>query len=127
MPVETEADIRNWPEFQRELATLINKHSLERPSNLPDYVLAEYLTQCLVALNVALLTTSSSLHEREAKQPGMSLRDWFAGMAMQGMYAGNACTTDGDTGGYARAAYAIADAMLEIANAGAIKQPERTG
>lgn len=51
-------DVRNWPEFQRELAQLINKHSLERVANLPDYVLAEYLTQCLVAMNVALLTTN---------------------------------------------------------------------
>ncbi len=51
-------DVRNWPEFQRELAHLINKHSLERIANLPDYVLAEYLTQCLVAMNVALLTTN---------------------------------------------------------------------
>lgn len=40
------------------------------------------------------------------------LRDWFAGMALQGMYAGKATTTDGDTGGYAKAAYFIADAML---------------
>lgn len=59
-PVEITShdDFRNWPEFQRELANLINKHSLERIANLPDYVLAEYLTQCLVAMNVALLTTN---------------------------------------------------------------------
>lgn len=50
-------DVRNWPEFQRELSALINKHSMERPSNVPDYVLAEYLTQCLVAFNIATLTT----------------------------------------------------------------------
>ena len=57
MPVEPPQDVRNWPEFQRELAALINKYSLERPSNLPDFVLAEYLVQCLVALNIATLTT----------------------------------------------------------------------
>ena len=57
MPDESQQDVRNWPEFQRELSALINKHSLERPSNLPDFVLAEYLTQCLVALNIATLTT----------------------------------------------------------------------
>lgn len=44
--------------------------------------------------------------------PGMSKRDYFAGQALTGMYAGNTCTTDGDLGGYAEAAYAIADAML---------------
>jgi len=43
----------------------------------------------------------------------ITLRDIFAGLAMQGMYAGNVCTTDGDTGRYAHAAYQIADAMIE--------------
>jgi hypothetical protein len=58
MPTEENADAtRNWPEFQNELAALINKHSLEAPSNLPDWVLAEYLTQCLVALNIATFQT----------------------------------------------------------------------
>lgn len=56
--ITAHGDVRNWPDFQRELAHLINKHSLERVANLPDYVLAEYLTQCLVAMNVALLTTN---------------------------------------------------------------------
>lgn len=60
MDITAHGDFRNWPEFQRELAHLINKHSLERIANLPDYVLAEYLTQCLVAMNVALLTTNPS-------------------------------------------------------------------
>lgn len=48
----------------------------------------------------------------EATSTGLSIRDWFAGLAMQGMYAGQVGTTDGDVGGYARAAYQIADAML---------------
>lgn len=58
MEITAHGDVRNWPEFQRELTHLINKHSLERIANLPDYVLAEYLAQCLVAMNVALLTTN---------------------------------------------------------------------
>mgnify|MGYP001603137898 FL=1 len=45
--------------------------------------------------------------------PHKTLRDEFAMAALQGMYAGHACTTDGDTGSYAKAAFAIADAMLE--------------
>lgn len=56
--ITAHGDFRNWPEFQRELARLINTHSLERIAGLPDYVIAEYLTQCLVAMNVALLTTN---------------------------------------------------------------------
>lgn len=43
---------------------------------------------------------------------GMTLRDYFAAKALQGMYAGKACNTNGDIGGYAEAAYHIADAMI---------------
>jgi hypothetical protein len=33
--------------FRRELMVLINKHSKENGSNTPDYILAEYLIDCL--------------------------------------------------------------------------------
>lgn len=47
---------------------------------------------------------SSSSHRRNE---GMSLRDWFAGMAMQGLLAqGKYVSTPAD-------AYKLADAMLE--------------
>lgn len=42
---------------------------------------------------------------------GMSLRDYFAGLAMQGLVAGDA-EFDGHIG-YAKSAYMFADAMLE--------------
>ena len=45
-----------------------------------------------------------------------TLRDEFAMAALQGMYASKACNTDGDVGGYAEAAFSIADAMLEERN-----------
>lgn len=32
-----------------ELATVINRNSLEKGSNTPDFILAEYLWNCLVA------------------------------------------------------------------------------
>lgn len=55
MPVQADEDRSiNWPEFQRELVALINRHSLETFSNTPDHVLAEYLTQCLVAYNITV-------------------------------------------------------------------------
>jgi len=41
-------------EFARELAELINRHSAENGSNTPDFVLAEFLVQCLAALNNAV-------------------------------------------------------------------------
>lgn len=47
-------------------------------------------------------------------QPGMTLRDWFAGKAMQGMFANGELTerSDWSPRTAAFAAYAIADAML---------------
>ena len=33
--------------FQRELGKLINRHSLENGSNIQNFVLAEYLCECL--------------------------------------------------------------------------------
>ena len=47
-----------------------------------------------------------------SSEKGLSKRDYFAAKAMQGMYAGNVCNIDGDLGGYAAAAYAIADALV---------------
>jgi hypothetical protein len=46
------------------------------------------------------------------REEGMSLRDWFAGKAMQGLLA---CPVQPQSGPdmYARDAYALADAMLK--------------
>jgi hypothetical protein len=36
-------------EFKREVRALINKHNFDTYSSTPDFVLAEYLTDCLLA------------------------------------------------------------------------------
>lgn len=33
--------------FEKELSDLLNKHCKENGSNTPDYILAEYLNECL--------------------------------------------------------------------------------
>jgi hypothetical protein len=38
-------------EFEKELAGLINKYSLENGSDTPDFFLAEYLTNCLAVFD----------------------------------------------------------------------------
>lgn len=53
MPVEPKIE-KNWPAFQRDLAALLNRYGMEKPSDTQDVVLAEYLTQCLVAYNIAI-------------------------------------------------------------------------
>lgn len=40
--------------FREEVEQLINKHSIENNSNTPDFVLAEYLANCLQAFNNAI-------------------------------------------------------------------------
>jgi hypothetical protein len=52
----------------------------------------------------------------QSSSGGMSLRDWFAGLAMQGDWANQAC---GSQFGYINCAieyYKMADAMLEARN-----------
>ena len=46
-------------------------------------------------------------------KPGMSLRDWFAGMALQGVVANPARSVEANVTRDAKAAYLLADAMLE--------------
>ena len=38
-------------DFKKELESLINKHSKENGSNTPDFILAEYLNNCLENFN----------------------------------------------------------------------------
>ena len=52
-------------DFQSELEALINKHSLENPSNTPDYILAKFLQDCLTAFNSALINRAT--HRGEVK------------------------------------------------------------
>jgi hypothetical protein len=41
--------------FQRELEQLINKYSVESESNTPDFILSEYLSNCLSTFNIAIM------------------------------------------------------------------------
>jgi len=40
--------------FRKELAGLLNRHSMENGSNTPDYLLADYLIACLRGLDSAI-------------------------------------------------------------------------
>lgn len=39
--------------FQAELENIINRYSQENDSNTPDFILAQYLNNCLQAFNTA--------------------------------------------------------------------------
>jgi len=56
------------PEFmqiKREFAVVINRHSLEKRSNTPDFILAEYLMDCL--------DTYKKIHDANEKWYGKKL------------------------------------------------------
>ena len=46
---EEGVELRPKNEFERELSALLNRHSMEKMSDTPDYILAEYLVDCLEA------------------------------------------------------------------------------
>ena len=43
----------NEETFKKELESLINSYSMENGSDTPDFILAEYLVNCLKAFNEA--------------------------------------------------------------------------
>ena len=47
--------------FKKELTALINKASMENGSNTPDYILAEYLNDCLSAFDKAVKAREGSI------------------------------------------------------------------
>ena len=40
-------------DFRKELQSLLNKHSKENGSDTPDWILADYLTDCLASFDLA--------------------------------------------------------------------------
>lgn len=42
-------------DFLTELSDLINRHSMENGSDTPDFILAQYMNDCLSAFNYATL------------------------------------------------------------------------
>lgn len=56
------------PEFVKELAELINRHSVENGSNTPDFILARYLAAHIVTYN-ATINAREEWYGRDGK-PG---------------------------------------------------------
>jgi hypothetical protein len=49
-------DVNREPSpFEKELEKLINSHSVENLSNTPDFILAFYLNECLLAFGNAMI------------------------------------------------------------------------
>ena len=71
--------------FEKELERLINCHSLENESDTPDYILAEYIQDCLDAFRNAVKTRDkwwgfipkigASLEEKHGLLPTKETKD----------------------------------------------------
>ena len=55
---------------------------------------------------------SGLLDSEVSMYPGMSLRDWFAGMALQGLLGNPFLTQHNPTGNFVKESYDYADALL---------------
>ena len=42
------------PDYVKEIAALLNRHSVENDSNTPDFIMAEFVSKCLDAFNNAV-------------------------------------------------------------------------
>ncbi len=74
-------DPNNKTPFELELRALINRHSRENGSNTPDFILAEYLNDCLKAFDGAVrgrsLWYGAMPNERDivdGKVPGLPIQ-----------------------------------------------------
>ena len=57
-------------EFEQMLEEVINRNSEENMSNTPDFILAKYLSSCLLAFNVAVNSRSAFYGRHDG--PGLS-------------------------------------------------------
>ena len=51
MDLEARENNMNIEEFKKDLIGLLNKHSMENGSNTPDFILGDYLVNCLLSFN----------------------------------------------------------------------------
>jgi hypothetical protein len=57
-------------EFEKDLAILINKHSIENKSDTPDFVLARYLVKCLQSYESAILKRDEWYYDEKPDELG---------------------------------------------------------
>lgn len=68
-----DAAVDRKAEFRRELASLLNRYSMENESNTPDYMLADYLIECLRALDRTIRTREQWYGRNPDRGPGTAV------------------------------------------------------
>jgi len=75
-PVRTVGSVtRSEPSFLRELEDLINKHSKENGSDTPDFILAQYLNNCLENFNIAQQQRSDWFRDMVEHRPPLERKE----------------------------------------------------
>ena len=56
MPTEDSSgcSLQDGPTFRKELEALLNKYSIDNDTNTPDFILAEYIEDCISQYAVAM-------------------------------------------------------------------------
>lgn len=63
--------------FRQDLEEVINKHSMENGSNTPDFMLAEYLTDCLRAFDKVMKRRDLWYKKHEWENQPQDYKDWL--------------------------------------------------
>lgn len=67
-------------ELQKAISQAINSVSAENGSDTPDFILAEFLTECLMAWNKAT-RKRNDWHSPEETQDGATMKEWYNGFS----------------------------------------------
>lgn len=52
-------------ELSKDLEDVLNKHSIDSKTNTPDFILAEYLINCLTAYNAMIISKTLFLKDTD--------------------------------------------------------------
>lgn len=82
MASQTQNNKTTMENFKEELEHLINKHSMKNGSNTPDFILANYMTECLAAFNKAAEAvhtwcTNKEVIPKQSEQELTIKRTWY--------------------------------------------------
>ncbi len=77
-------DCQQCREFKKDLAEVLNKHSMENGSDTPDFILAEFLHGCLMVFD-KLMKRRERWYSNDAKPDGLSEVEPVKSQLMEGL------------------------------------------
>lgn len=65
MNINLKSDSKKVEELSKDLEAVLNKHCIDSKTNTPDFILAEYLINCLTAYNALIVSKSIFFTDKE--------------------------------------------------------------